>query len=99
MVQNILSGIVPASTTPTFTFTKPLSLGMHNSDVTQLQRLLVSLGLLPADSVTGYFGSLTKAAVGAFQIAHHLVTSKTDRVWGYVGPKTRTVLNTLSAGA
>jgi hypothetical protein len=73
-------------------FTEQLSLGATSTQVTELQQLLTSEGDYIAP-VTGYFGSLTKAAVIKFQAAHKIPQL------GIVGPDTRTALNAiLSSG-
>ena len=53
----------------------------------------------PKVSSTGYYGSLTEAAVKRFQQKHNIVSSGTPLSTGYgtVGPKTRTTLNSLLA--
>ena len=67
-----------------------LSKGMSNSEVTRLQQLLAKdTSVYPEGLVTGYFGSVTENAVKRFQKKHAL-----DQV-GYVGPKTRALLNNL----
>jgi hypothetical protein len=63
-----------------FRFTKDLKLGMTNSDVKQLQK---RLGVIQ----TSFFGSLTLAAVKAYQIANGIPST------GYVGTLTRASLN------
>src|SRR3989344_1941079 len=65
---NSLSG----GTTPVsggYTFSTNLTVGSRGADVTALQDVLISKGYLtvPAGTVLGYFGSLTKAAVMAWQ--------------------------------
>src|SRR5882762_10244037 len=45
-------------------FTRDLTVGSKGSDVTALQNVLISKGFLKA-AATGYFGSLTKAALAA----------------------------------
>lgn len=75
------------------TFTTPLTLGDKGAEVTDLQTLLISQGLLPSDDATGYYGPLTFAAVKSLQSSHGLETV------GSVGPQTRTLLNTLSSSA
>jgi peptidoglycan hydrolase-like protein with peptidoglycan-binding domain len=71
------------------TFTRPLIIGSHGSDVSALQQILNQQGYLPT-SPTDYFGSLTAAALKKFQTAHGI------EALGGVGPKTRTLLNSLS---
>ncbi len=58
------------------------------TDVLELQKLLVKLGFLTAEP-TGYFGAGTEAAVKKFQTKHGLP------VTGYVAKNTRAVLNSL----
>ncbi len=67
-------------------FTKALSLGSKNEEVTQLQEYLTSSGLYKGP-ITGYFGALTKVAVVALQKANGLAQV------GMVGPATRALLN------
>jgi plastocyanin len=71
------SGTASAS----YTFTRDLTVGSTGADVTALQ---TKLGVTPA---TGYFGSITKAAVVAYQTANGISAT------GYVGPLTRAALN------
>jgi len=73
---------VSAPTTSSYTFAKDLTVGSRGADVTALQNLL---GIKPA---TGYFGSLTKAAVIKYQLSKGISPAA-----GYVGAKTRAVLN------
>ena len=77
------------------TFTRPLSLGMSGSDVTSLQNILIAQNLLPAGDATGYYGTLTQAAVEKYQSAKGIVSSGTPSTTGYgaVGPKTLASLN------
>jgi len=62
-----------------------LGQGARGSDVQQLQQYLRQLQLLPVEP-TGYFGSLTDAAVRQFQTEHNLVAD------GLVGPLTSAAL-------
>lgn len=70
-----------------FQFTTNLHEGMISSDVTQLQTLLIKDGYLHINPPTGYFGSLTLAAVKEYQTAHKIPDT------GFVGPLTRAALN------
>ena len=80
-------------------FTRNLGQGASGEDVRELQLCLKSdPAIYPEGLVTGYFGSLTKAAVTRFQEKY------TDEILspfglikgnGFVGPKTRAKLNTL----
>ena len=63
-----------------------------NGAVSVLQTFLNKSGFLQA-SPTGYFGSMTKAAVVAFQKANDI-----SPVSGFVGPKTRAKMQTLGCG-
>lgn len=74
-----------------FMFNKNLSVGMRNADVTALQNYLAGAGFFSA-TPTGYFGSITKAAVVAFQLANNLPGT------GFVGVLTRGVLNSSPVG-
>ena len=69
-----------------FDFTEFLGVGSQNAQVTALQERLVYDGYLTS-SATGYYGSLTEAAVKKYQSANGLDTK------GYVGPGTRAALN------
>jgi hypothetical protein len=71
---------VGTSATTGTTFTRNLTVGSTGADVTALQ---TKLGV----SATGYFGSLTKAAVMSYQTANGIPST------GYVGPLTRAQLN------
>lgn len=66
-------------------FTRDLWIGSQGYDVYVLQRILVAKGLLAADP-TGYYGTLTLAAVSKYQSLHGLTPMA-----GYFGPKTRAV--------
>ena len=71
-----------------FKFTLSMKEGDRSEEVRQLQLFLQKLGLFPANvSATGYFGSVTKKSVLAFQKARGL---KQD---GQVGPLTLAQLN------
>jgi peptidoglycan hydrolase-like protein with peptidoglycan-binding domain len=66
-----------------------LAVGSSGAEVTALQQELVSLGLLNT-TPTGYFGSLTEAAVKAFQASHGIAAV------GTVGPVTRAAFSSLA---
>lgn len=72
---------------PRYFFSKIVAIGMRNTDVENLQRIL---GVEP----TGYFGVLTQAALGQFQIKHGIATPGSEG-YGQAGPKTRQLLNSL----
>lgn len=67
-------------------FNMNLKVGMRNADVRALQEYLADAGFFNVDA-TGYFGSITKKAVIAFQLANDLPGT------GFVGTLTRGVLN------
>jgi peptidoglycan hydrolase-like protein with peptidoglycan-binding domain len=88
----LLNQSSPSSASPSasasggYVFSNFLDIGSTGTDVTELQTRLTALGMY-SGPVTGYFGSLTQAAVEQFQGAHGI-----DQV-GYVGPATRAALN------
>jgi hypothetical protein len=67
-----------------FKFMKDLYYGMTDPDVKQLQ---IRLGM-PIKYQTSYFGTITLAYAISYQITHGIVPQ-----WGYVGLKTRSLLN------
>ena len=69
-----------------YVFNNFLDIGSTGTDVTELQTRLTALSMY-SGPITGYFGSLTQAAVEQFQGAHGI-----EQV-GYVGPATRAALN------
>ncbi len=75
-----------------------LAQGSSGADVSTLQTYFVSLSLLSSESVTGYFGPLTQAAVQQWQQSHGIVSAGSPAAtgWGAVGPKTRTALSECS---
>lgn len=71
-----------------FMFNRNFGIGSKLSpDVLELQKILVKKGLLSADNMTGYFGSVTQTAVMQYQTQHNLESV------GNIGPRTRAVLN------
>jgi peptidoglycan hydrolase-like protein with peptidoglycan-binding domain len=74
------------------TFSSYLSMGMTNAEVTQLQNVLEQQGYF-SGTVSGYYGSLTEAAVKKFQAAHGI------QQLGVVGPATREALNLIAGSA
>lgn len=68
--------------------TRQLQLGMSGTDVSDLQRFLATdTSLYPQGLITGYFGSLTQAAVSRFQARNGIA------VVGRVGPLTLAAIN------
>ena len=72
-----------------FNFRNIMTIGSKNADVTALQQYLTSAGFYKGP-ITGYFGTLTKAAVMALQSANGL------EAVGRVGLKTLQLLNSGS---
>ncbi|MFH0890438.1 MAG: fibronectin type III domain-containing protein [Candidatus Liptonbacteria bacterium] len=75
-----------------------LKFGMRSAEVKAMQEVLIGEGLLPADSATGYFGNLTKAAIIQFQEKYaEEILAPADLVKGngFVGSLTRAKLNSL----
>jgi hypothetical protein len=72
----------------TYNFTTDFGVGATGADVTALQQILIAEGDLAIATPTGTFGPLTKAAVMKYQQVHGISPAT-----GYVGPKTRAVLN------
>jgi len=75
---------------PKYYFNNDLSFGMYNNEVKILQQCLQFEGIFPPEQeCTGYFGSITLAAVKAFQQRYGII------ITGYVGRMTRTKLNKI----
>jgi len=75
-----------SSNTTSYNFTEFLSMGSQDAQVTALQQRLAANGFY-SGPITGFYGTLTQAAVEKFQSAHGIT------VKGYVGPSTRAALN------
>ena len=89
-----------SSGTVSATFTQTLERGAQGSDVYRLQQLLASdPSLFPEALITGYYGSLTVAAVGRFQLKYGVVASPNDPGYGIVGPRTRAKLQEVFGGS
>ncbi|MDD5318761.1 MAG: peptidoglycan-binding protein [Candidatus Pacebacteria bacterium] len=79
------------TTTSSYTFSTNLTVGSRGADVSALQQILINKGFLTAVSApTGYFGSLTKAALAAFQAANNISPAV-----GYFGPITRAAIASM----
>jgi peptidoglycan hydrolase-like protein with peptidoglycan-binding domain len=74
-------------------FDQNLSFGARGSAVIELQQFLIAQNLLSADSATGYFGTLTLAAVKRFQLNHGITPQS-----GFFGPITRGQAAVLNVG-
>jgi peptidoglycan hydrolase-like protein with peptidoglycan-binding domain len=84
-------------------FTRGLDLRATGADVLRLQRFLntdadtrvAASGAGSPGNETSYFGPATKGAVQKFQVKYGIAGAG-DPGYGYVGPKTRAKLNSLS---
>ncbi len=96
-LQAQLAGQTSTPATGAVCFYTDLEHGMTSAEVLKLQQTLnldpatrvAASGAGAPGSETTYFGSLTLAAVKAFQAKHGIITT------GYVGPLTRAQLNAL----
>ena len=82
--------------------TDTLGIGDSGSQVTELQTYLASdASIYPEGLITGYYGSLTAAAVQRYQCAHDIVCSGTSGSTGYghVGPRTLASLQIAMGGS
>ncbi|MBI2086849.1 MAG: peptidoglycan-binding protein [Candidatus Zambryskibacteria bacterium] len=91
-----LAALQGTTVTTSTTFTQNLTVGSTGAEVTALQQVLVNGGhlVMPAGVAMGYFGSLTKAAVAAWQAANGVTPAA-----GYWGPLSRAKHASLSTGA
>ncbi len=87
----------PVEPTGNPTFTQTLGLHDRGEQVEYLQNVLIKEGYLPSGLNTGYFGDKTQEALIQLQIAHGIVKKKTSQGAGVVGPKTRSLLNSLNS--
>ena len=85
-----VSSALNTSSCSPLTLTRSLALGSTGSDVTALQNFLISQGYLNS-TATGYFGSLTQAAVSAFQSETGITAV------GSVGPITTAKISSISS--
>ena len=69
-------------------------IGSRGVDVKCLQEFLINKGALMAGYNTGYFGNLTKTALGKFQATNSIAPSA-----GYWGPKTRAFVSGMTITA
>lgn len=78
--------------------TRGLSIGSSGDDVRALQEFLASdPALYPEANVSGYYGSLTRAAVQRFQEKYGIAFPGVPG-YGNVGPKTREKIKDLTSG-
>ena len=91
---------VSTSVAPSSGFTCPrvgvtLRRGSTGEDVTRLQQFLaLDPSIYPEGLVTGYFGTLTEAAVARWQTRHNIVSSGSPETTGYgqYGPRTASLM-------
>jgi len=77
-------------------FARPLDIGSRGDDVRLLQYFLAKdSSIYPEGYVNGYFGMNTARAVGRLQLKYGLVKSAAEPTYGFVGPTTRILLNSL----
>jgi len=96
-LQSTQSSTVQTTTSGSgYQFTSDLTVGSKGQAVTELQMILVAKGFLtmPAGVAMGYFGSLTKSAVAAWQASAGIAPAA-----GYVGPKSRAALNAMGGSS
>lgn len=74
--------------------------GSTGVNVTNIQSYLATTSFYPEKLVTGYYGSLTQAAVQRFQAYYGIVSSGSPATTGYgrVGPSTLAKMNALISG-
>jgi len=77
---------IASSGSTVYKFYNPLMLGSKGADVSELQKRLTAEGVY-SGPITGYYGSLTEAAVKKYQTQRNI-----DQL-GNVGPATRAALN------
>ncbi|MAZ40905.1 hypothetical protein CL654_02215 [bacterium] len=96
-VRNILQGNTSPTGDQTFTvsttnLTGPFRFNTTSSQTRLLQQILAQdTTIYPEGLTTGYYGSLTRKAVGKFQERHNLAIP-TDAFYGYAGPQTRATI-------
>jgi hypothetical protein len=73
-------------------FTANLGFGVQGNDVTALQQFLIAGGFLNIAAPTGYFGSLTRTALGAWQASVGIAPAT-----GFFGPASRGKINAVLA--
>lgn len=85
---------LPVAASICATFARPLVRGNIGEDVSKLQEFLHSTGDLREASTSGYFGSVTEAAVKQWQTRMNIATSGDSHTTGFgaLGPKTRDAL-------
>lgn len=81
---------------------KTLKLGSSGDDVSRLQQFLArDPSIYPEGTVSGYYGSLTEAAVKRWQAKNNIVSSGSADSTGYgvVGPRTAAAMSVTCSGS
>lgn len=84
LATSVPLGAVRAQATSGSIFTRNLTIGVSGTDVSALQQFLIDGGFLSITVPTGYFGPLTRSAVGAWQTSVGVYPPA-----GYFGPLSR----------
>jgi hypothetical protein len=92
MVLTLVVGFAASASADTYAYSRNLTVGSTGADVTALQSTLYAAGFLKV-APTGYFGSLTKAALGAWQASVGISPAA-----GYFGAISRAYLATMTTG-
>lgn len=91
-IQQLQAQLAGQSGGSSYNYTRDLTVGSRGDDVTALQGVLNAKGHL-AVAATGYFGSLTKAALAKWQASAGISPAA-----GYFGPKSRAAFNAMAGG-
>lgn len=97
---SMLGSIASAESTPSpspltdLTFTRNLTVGVRGDDVSALQQFLITSGFLNIPASTGYFGALTRTALGKWQASMDISPSV-----GFFGPISRAKLYITATAA
>lgn len=83
--------VTVSASASSYQFNNNLMMGSKGADVVALQDWLKSTGYFNFPTSTGYYGSVTKNAVAAFQAAKGISPAV-----GYFGPLTRSTVNSMS---
>ncbi|MBI5457118.1 fibronectin type III domain-containing protein [Candidatus Kaiserbacteria bacterium] len=101
-VVALLFAFTPGTTSALTMLTSSLDFGATGANVMSLQQFLAAdASLYPEGIVSGYFGSLTRAAVQRYQCREGIVCSGDAASTGYgrVGPRTLAAINASIGGA
>lgn len=94
-IAQAISQAVQKAVAAQLSLNRSLYKGLNNPDVKALQEFLAQdSSIYPEAITTGFYGSLTERAVQRFQMKHS-IAAPGDAGYGFVGPKTRAVLNSL----